>query len=175
MVNTITSTTPGAPEAAHVVRYLWHVRELYSDDCVSADLTTEMDDLRSCMNKTDANLVDWLEARIEASIPKPEKVAPELPLFGTREAMRDAGLPDWEMGKGLSSADAIRELARQRDEARVRLREHEEDNVRLQMEWTRAAAERDELRDANQTQASAFKNRVKDLESELAQWREGEP
>jgi hypothetical protein len=69
------------------------------------------------------------------------------------------------LGDALQS---IRELTRQRDEARVRLREHEEDNVRLQKEWMHAAAERDELMDANQTQASAFKSRVKDLESELA-------
>jgi hypothetical protein len=50
------------------------------------------------------------------------------------------------MGKGLSAADAIRELARQRDEARLRLCEHEEDNVRLQKLWTNALAERDEAR-----------------------------
>jgi hypothetical protein len=45
------------------------------------------------------------------------------PLYSVREAIRDAGLPDWEMGKGLSSADAIRELARQRDDAQRQLGE----------------------------------------------------
>jgi hypothetical protein len=64
----------------------------------------------------------------------------------TREAMHDAGLPDWER---LSPANAIRELARQRDEARLRLREHEEANVRLQAAWTSALAERDEARRAH--------------------------
>ncbi len=57
--------------------------------------------------------------------------------YSTREAMRDAGLPNWEMGKGLSSADAIRELARQRDELRVRLADHlyEVDNARAEGMW----------------------------------------
>lgn len=43
---------------------------------------------------------------------------PDRPVFSTREAMREAGVPDWELGKGVSSADAIRLLAQQRDEAR---------------------------------------------------------
>lgn len=61
----------------------------------------------------------WLSPDdIVPDAPQPGKVAPAMPLHSTREAMREAGLTDWEMGKGLSAADAIRELARQRDDAR---------------------------------------------------------
>ncbi len=47
-----------------------------------------------------------------------EAAANAPPLFSVREAMREAGVPDWEMGKGVSSVDAIRLLTKQRDEAR---------------------------------------------------------
>jgi hypothetical protein len=39
-------------------------------------------------------------------------------LYSVRAAMRAAGVPGWESGSGVSSADAIRHLARERDEAR---------------------------------------------------------
>ena len=37
--------------------------------------------------------------------------------FSVREAMRDAGVPNWQKGSGVSSADAIRFVAAQRDSA----------------------------------------------------------
>lgn len=48
--------------------------------------------------------------------------------YNTQEATRNAGLQGWEVGQSLSSADAIRLLASQRDEAR---RAH----VRLHAAW----------------------------------------
>ena len=45
---------------------------------------------------------------------------PEPPLFSARAAMRDAGLP-WEPGCGMSTADAIRTLAAERDALRAEL------------------------------------------------------
>jgi hypothetical protein len=59
-----------------------------------------------------------LRARVDDNVSRFDPVS-DKPLYSAREAMRDAGLPGWEMGKGLSSADAIRELARQRDEWRA--------------------------------------------------------
>lgn len=49
---------------------------------------------------------------------------PALP--SVREAMRDAGVPGWEPGSGVSSADAIRWLAQQRDDLARKLAETRE-------------------------------------------------
>lgn len=48
-----------------------------------------------------------------------ERYAAERPaLFSVREAMRAAGVKGWENGSGVSSADAVRMIAAERDQAR---------------------------------------------------------
>lgn len=87
-------------------------------------------------------------------------------LHSTRAAMRDAGVQGWEMGSGVSSADAIRMIAAERDAAlarttkcesrrsfdaalldqRIMLLENEEEN---EARLDQAIAERDAARRAH--------------------------
>lgn len=45
----------------------------------------------------------------------PDSTVPRRAVYSVRDAMRRAGVPNWEMGGGVSSADAIDYIAKQRD------------------------------------------------------------
>jgi hypothetical protein len=73
-----------------------------------------------CVADASRRLGERLRAFETPSQPERPELPPALQpaLYSVRAAMRAAGVPGWEPGSGVSSADAIRHLARERDEAR---------------------------------------------------------